>query len=144
MHLQDYASEIRDEECKSHVKHYLELAAQDIRFDVPLADACQTDRKTLCANVPPGSARVIRCLQNNRDKLAVRCRAVLFDEEVRFSENIDFQYPMKQACEKEMSVFCKGVPHGNARMIRCLQVGAVLSECCCWGAQEAACCSLRS
>ena len=24
-----------------------------------------------------------------------RCRATLFDEEVRFSENIDFQYPMK-------------------------------------------------
>ena len=24
------------------------------------------------------------------------CRAVLFDEEVRFSQNLDFQYPMRQ------------------------------------------------
>ena len=42
-----------------------------------------------------GSARVIRCLINARDKLSGVCRATLFDEEVRFSENIDFQYPMK-------------------------------------------------
>eukprot|EP00879_Flechtneria_rotunda_P008992 GHRR01009415.1.p1 GENE.GHRR01009415.1~~GHRR01009415.1.p1 ORF type:complete len:539 (+),score=221.10 GHRR01009415.1:802-2418(+) len=42
-------------------------------------------------------------------------------EEVRFSENIDFQYPMKQACLKEIDRFCKHVPHGNARVIRCLQ-----------------------
>jgi Golgi apparatus protein 1 len=45
----------------------------------------------------------------------------LFDEEVRFSENIDFQYPMKKACEKELTRFCKDVSHGNARVIRCLQ-----------------------
>lgn len=51
------------------------------------------------------------------------CRATLFDEEVRFSENIDFQYPMKSACTKEIQRFCKDIPHGNARVIRCLQVG---------------------
>lgn len=36
-----------------------------------------------CMCVPQGSARVIRCLQRNRDKLNGICRAVLFDEEVR-------------------------------------------------------------
>ncbi len=70
-----------------------------------------------------GSARVIRCLTNNRDNLSPVCRATLFDEEVRFSENIDFQYPMKSACTKEIQRFCKDIPHGNARVIRCLQVG---------------------
>ena len=28
---------------------------------------------------------------------------------------------MKQACTKEIETFCKDVPHGNARVIRCLQ-----------------------
>lgn len=51
------------------------------------------------------------------------CRATLFNEEARFSENIDFQYPMKQACMREIDRFCKDVPHGQARVIRCLQVG---------------------
>ncbi|KXZ55868.1 hypothetical protein GPECTOR_2g1419 [Gonium pectorale] len=119
--LQDYMNEITNPMCKSLVKKYKELAAEDIRFDVPLAEACFEDRQRLCANVPPGSARVIRCLTNNREQLGTICRATLFDEEVRFSENIDFQYPMKVACEKELKLFCKDVPHGEARAIRCLQ-----------------------
>lgn len=32
---------------------------------------------------PQGSARVIRCLVDQRNKLSSTCRAVLFDEEVR-------------------------------------------------------------
>lgn len=38
--------------------------------------------------------------------------------QVRFSENIDFQAPMKAACESEMARFCKDVPHGAGRVIR--------------------------
>lgn len=66
---------------------------------------------------------------NSRDNLSPVCRATLFDEEVRFSENIDFQQPMKAACTKEIDRFCKDVPHGNARVIRYVhhQVGVGLS-----------------
>ena len=42
----------------------MEYASSDIRFDVPLADACYEDREAFCSTVQPGSARVIRCLQN--------------------------------------------------------------------------------
>lgn len=42
----------------------MEYASSDIRFDVPLAEACFEDRQEFCGNVPPGSARVIRCLQD--------------------------------------------------------------------------------
>ena len=45
----------------------MEYASSDIRFDVPLADACFEDRQTFCQNVAPGSARVIRCLQDRCD-----------------------------------------------------------------------------
>jgi Golgi apparatus protein 1 len=65
-----------------------------------------------------GDARVIRCLQTQREKLSSHCRAEMFNEEVRFSENIDFQYPMKQACLREIDRYCKDVPHGQARVIR--------------------------
>ena len=33
----------------------MELASSDIRFDVPLADACYEDRRSYCAAVPPGA-----------------------------------------------------------------------------------------
>ncbi|GBF91963.1 hypothetical protein Rsub_04687 [Raphidocelis subcapitata] len=119
--LQDYSAELASDECRAQVKKYKELASQDIRFDAPLADACYSDRQALCAGVPPGSAAVVRCLESRRGELSPACRATLFDEEVRFSENIDFQFPMKKACKAEMEAFCASVPHGHARVIRCLQ-----------------------
>eukprot|EP00798_Chlamydomonas_sp_ICE-L_P019976 gene19976-26687_t len=128
--LQDYSDEISNKKCLKQVNKYVELASQDIRFDVPLAEACYEDRQKFCGAIPPGSARVIRCLSNKRESLSAVCRATLFDEEVRFSENIDFQFPMKAACKSELSKYCKGIQHGDAKAIRCLQkvfVVAVLS-----------------
>jgi len=37
------------------------------------------------------------------------------------AEDIDFKYPMRKACAWEISTFCPNVPHGHARVIRCLQ-----------------------
>ena len=37
------------------------------------------------------------------------------------AENIDFQFPMKKNCSGAIDKFCKSVPHGHARVIRCLQ-----------------------
>lgn len=71
------------------------------------------------ACVLQGSARVFRCLTNQRTQLSPICRATLFDEEVRFSENIDFRVPMKEACTQELTTYCKDIPHDNALVIRC-------------------------
>lgn len=68
--LQDFRDEIEDVACQKRVRRYIELASEDIRFNVPLAEACYDDRVQLCNNVAPGSARVIRCLQS-------RCVSVL-------------------------------------------------------------------
>jgi Golgi apparatus protein 1 len=38
------------------------------------------------------------------------------------AEDIDFKYPTRKACAWEISNFCKNIPHGHARVIRCLQV----------------------
>jgi len=119
--LQDYKDELNAPGCKAIVLKMTARAAQDIRMDRPLADACYEDRKTLCSGVSPGSARVLRCLQDNRNQLTYECRATLFDQEVRLAEDIDFQYPMKKACKAEMELFCKDIPHGQARAIGCLQ-----------------------
>eukprot|EP00899_Mesostigma_viride_P006852 jgi/Mesvir1/16168/Mv08435-RA.1 len=119
--LQDYKEELTSPECKERVHKLTVRAGQDIRFDVALADACYEDRSRLCANIAPGSARVIRCLQDLREQLSYECRATLFDQEVRMAEDIDFMYPLKTACTKDIDTFCKGVPHGHARVIQCLR-----------------------
>lgn len=119
--LQDFRDEIANPQCKARVTKTKELAASDIRFDIPLAEACYEDRRQFCAGIAPGSARVIRCLQDSRRDLRPDCSAQLFDEEVNMAESIDFQIPMKAACLREIGTFCKNTPHGHARVIRCLQ-----------------------
>eukprot|EP00983_Pelagomonas_calceolata_P119198 1160578-Pelagomonas_calceolata.AAC.9 len=46
---------------------------------------------------------------------------LLLLSQVIMSHNIDFQVPMKRACTNEIQMFCPNVPHGDARVIRCLQ-----------------------
>jgi Cysteine rich repeat len=71
------------------------------------------------ADAAQGSARVIRCLQQQRERLSEGCKATLFDQEVRMAEDIDFKYPMKQACAAEITRFCPNKAHGHAETIRC-------------------------
>ncbi len=118
--LQDYKAELKSAACRDRVHVLTERAAADIRMDRPLADACAADAQRLCADVEPGGARVLRCLQDHEDKLAYECRATLFDQEVRLAEDIDFQVPMKKACSKEIAELCAGVEPGGARVIQCL------------------------
>ena len=80
--LQDYRDELAKPKCRKQVHVLTQRAGQDIRFDEPLADACYEDRARLCEGVQPGSARVIRCLQDAREELTYECRATLFDAEV--------------------------------------------------------------
>ncbi|GAX77303.1 hypothetical protein CEUSTIGMA_g4749.t1 [Chlamydomonas eustigma] len=119
--LQQYKEELKSEKCQAEVHRRTKRAARDIRFDEVLADACQEDRTKFCNDVQMGSARVIRCLQEHRSSLAQKCAAAMFDHEVQMAEDIDFKYPMKKACAWEISTFCKDIPHGHARVVRCLQ-----------------------
>eukprot|EP00884_Botryococcus_braunii_P009912 jgi/Botrbrau1/18922/Bobra.177_2s0076.1 len=119
--LQDYKEELTSDKCKEEVHKVMKRASEDIRFDASLSEACYEDRQQLCAGYMPGSARVIRCLQDNREELRYDCRAMLFDQEVRMAEDIDFKYPMKVACTAEINKFCGTVQKGEARVIQCLQ-----------------------
>jgi hypothetical protein len=60
-------------------------------------------------------------VQEHRNSLQQKCAAAMFDHEVRMAEDIDFKYPMKRSCAWEISSFCKNLPHGHARIIRCLE-----------------------
>ena len=50
---QDYRDELATPACRSQVHVLTQRAAQDVRFDEPLADACFEDRARLCDGVQP-------------------------------------------------------------------------------------------
>ncbi|GJP32519.1 hypothetical protein CLOM_g17147 [Closterium sp. NIES-68] len=115
--LQDYRGELKDPRCRQQVHQLTKRASEDIRFNRPLAQACKDDSAKLCKDVPPGHARVLLCLQEHRKGLTGPCKEALFQEEVRFAEDIDFKFPLRQACTDEMQRLCKDQPD----TIKCLQ-----------------------
>ncbi|CAI7732820.1 unnamed protein product [Closterium sp. NIES-53] len=115
--LQDYRGELKDPRCRQQVHQLTKRASEDIRFNRPLAQACKDDSAKLCKDVPPGHARVLLCLQEHRKGLTSNCKEALFQEEVRFAEDIDFKFPLRQACVDEMKRLCKDQPD----VIKCLQ-----------------------
>ncbi|CAI5467231.1 unnamed protein product [Closterium sp. Yama58-4] len=115
--LQDYRGELKDPRCRQQVHQLTKRASEDIRFNRPLAQACKDDSAKLCKDVPPGHARVLLCLQEHRKGLTANCKEALFQEEVRFAEDIDFKFPLRQACTDEMKILCKDQPD----VIKCLQ-----------------------
>lgn len=42
-----------------------------------LRDACKADYQRLCRGVQPGGGRIIKCLQDQGDKLTPACRTAL-------------------------------------------------------------------
>ncbi|KAL4418908.1 hypothetical protein ABPG77_004061 [Micractinium sp. CCAP 211/92] len=122
--LQDRREDIEEPACRQRVERVIAATFRDIRFNHPLAEACASDRERLCGSEPPGSASVLRCLARQRGQLSSSCAAKLFDTEVAMAENIDFNWPLKEACTKEIKKHCGGVEHGRGRVIRCLQHAA--------------------
>ncbi|GJP29711.1 hypothetical protein CLOM_g19337 [Closterium sp. NIES-68] len=105
--LQDYRDELKDPRCRQQVHLLTKRAAEDIRFDRALVEACKDDWQAHCQAVPKGQGRVFMCLQDNRGKLKGPCKEALFREEVRFSEDIDFKFGIRKACSDELQRLCK-------------------------------------
>ncbi|CAI5958736.1 unnamed protein product, partial [Closterium sp. NIES-64] len=105
--LQDYRDELKDPRCRQQVHMLTKRAAEDIRFDRALVEACKDDWQEHCASVPKGQGRVFMCLQDNRGKLKGPCKEALFREEVRFAEDIDFKFAIRKACSDELQRLCK-------------------------------------
>ncbi|CAI7795594.1 unnamed protein product [Closterium sp. NIES-54] len=105
--LQDYRDELKDPRCRQQVHMLTKRAAEDIRFDRALGEACKDDVQAHCAAVPKGQGRVFMCLQDNRGKLKGPCKEALFREEVRFAEDIDFKFVIRKACSDELQRLCK-------------------------------------
>ena len=128
--LQDHRDHLTSDACRAAVRTVTADGADDARFDVgsadadPLADACADDRARLCAGVAPGSAHVVRCLQDARAALSPACAASLFDAEVRAAESIDFKLPLARACGAEAARACAGVPHEGGALQACLRHAA--------------------
>ena len=78
---------------------------------------CYADQEKFCADVVPGEGRILDCLYAHRAELSSRCKPVVENAKGREAEIGSFS----DACQGDLQKFCKGVPPGGSRQMRCLK-----------------------
>jgi len=81
--------------------------AQDI-------NPCAKDMKQFCSDVKPGGGRLLRCYEDNKDKMSPACRA--WAERVKSNAQA-----VKDACSKEIDAGCNFEKGDPLEVMNCLQ-----------------------
>ena len=85
----------------------LPVFAQDI-------NPCAKDMKQFCSAVSPGGGRLLRCYEDNKDKMSPACRA--WAERVKSNAQA-----VKDACSKEIDAGCNFEKGDPLAVLNCLQ-----------------------
>jgi hypothetical protein len=81
-------------------------------------DPCRADIEKFCKGVKPGQGRITNCLKQHESELSKECTAYRTDKGKEQKKNVD---AVRQACDKDVERFCKGVPPGQGRIAKCLK-----------------------
>jgi hypothetical protein len=75
---------------------------------------CAKDFAQYCGHITPGGGRLVRCYEENKDKMSAACRA--WAEEVKSNASV-----LKDACSKEIDARCNIEKGDPLAMLNCLQ-----------------------
>jgi hypothetical protein len=89
-----------------------------------LKGPCAADAQRFCHDVPVDRPHIMQCLREHRSELSVECKQHV--EAVRAGRQ-----KRRQACQPDIQTFCKDVPPGRGRFLKCLKEHAAeLSPAC--------------
>jgi hypothetical protein len=75
--------------------------------------ACRADVQKLCKGVQPGGGRIAACLKQHESEISPGCRDRMAEARKEGKE-------FAEACKADAETLCKGVQHGQGRIMRCL------------------------
>lgn len=80
-----------------------------------MKSACVKEIERFCKDVPHASARVIRCLQDNKSQkdFGKACTDEIGSYEVEISKDYRFNFRLHKACQKEVDKLCPGLCQTN-------------------------------
>ena len=85
-----------------------------------LAVDCGAEIKTYCANVTPGSDRIVACLVAYEDKIPARCRLTAYLGSDELGVRMKALKAMAKTCSSDILQYCSKVPAGGGRIYDCL------------------------
>jgi hypothetical protein len=82
--------------------------------DAQEINPCRNDFKQFCNYVTPGGGRLVRCYEENKDKMSAECRG--------WAETVKLQgESLKKACDKEINASCQSEKGDPFETLDCLQ-----------------------
>jgi hypothetical protein len=96
-----------------------------------LAADCATEIKTYCANVTPGSDRIVACLIAYEDKIPARCRLTAYMGSDELGIRMQALKQLAKTCSSDILQYCSKVSAGGGRIYDCLAKNkATLTDAC--------------
>lgn len=90
-------------------------------FNDGFQKACGGDVQKLCANVEKGQGRRLKCLNEKSASLTPACKAKLDEFKAQHAGKAEERKQFKAACKEDWKKHCKGVAHGQGRLVACLR-----------------------
>uniref|UniRef100_A0A803SML0 Golgi apparatus protein 1 n=1 Tax=Anolis carolinensis TaxID=28377 RepID=A0A803SML0_ANOCA len=117
--LQDAKEHRVSVKCRKQLRvEELEMT-EDIRLEPDLYEACKSDIKNYCQNVPYGNAQIIECLKENKKQLNTRCHQKVFKLQETEMMDPELDYTLMRVCKQMIKRFC---PEADAKtMLHCLK-----------------------
>ncbi|KAH0619456.1 hypothetical protein JD844_000099 [Phrynosoma platyrhinos] len=98
--LQDAKEHRVSVKCRKQLRvEELEMT-EDIRLEPDLYEACKTDIKNYCQNVPYGNAQIIECLKENKKQLNTRCHQKVFKLQETEMMDPELDYTLMRVCKQ--------------------------------------------
>ncbi|NWH33056.1 GSLG1 protein, partial [Chloropsis hardwickii] len=79
---------------------------EDIRLEPELYEACKSDIKNYCQNVPYGNAQIIECLKEIKKQLSTRCHQKVFKLQETEMMDPELDYTLMRVCKQMIKRFC--------------------------------------
>ncbi|CAK0855281.1 unnamed protein product [Prorocentrum cordatum] len=111
-------------ECRSAEVLQGQLEAGDVYMKPAMESACQVAISRYCSEVPPGSARVIRCLQDFVDDpgFPSNCKKEVIVDMQASSKDWRLKYGISHTCERDASDHCgDDLEEGAGKVLGCLK-----------------------
>jgi Golgi apparatus protein 1 len=111
--------------CESEMVYILREQALDVSLNPLIRVVCKNELETICKTNEDDSGKTEECLKNalmDNRIMTPECKVEVANMIEESQADIQVDPLLQQVCALDLLTFCKDVPQGNGRRIKCLKI----------------------